>query len=75
LATTRRALVHDPVVVVLSSNQPIRKLARERGVRAIHGDAPYMRLEPERVYEICLRSTGEVIITPGTRMAPPQMNP
>ena len=51
------------------------KLARESGVRAIHGDAPYMRLEPDRVYEICLRSTGEVIITPGTRMAPPQINP
>ncbi len=51
------------------------KLARERGVRAIHGDAPYMRLEPDRVYEICLRSTGEVIITPGTRMAQPQTNP
>jgi hypothetical protein len=47
------------------------KLAKERGVRAIHGDAPYMRLEPDRVYEICLRSTGEVIITPGTRIAPP----
>jgi hypothetical protein len=46
-------------------------LAKERGVRAIHGDAPYMRLEPDRVYEICLRSTGEVIITPGTRLAPP----
>jgi hypothetical protein len=41
-------------------------------VRAIHGAAPYMRLDPDRVYEICLRSTGEVIITPGTRMAPPQ---
>jgi len=50
-------------------------LAKEHGVRAIHGDAPYMRLEPDRVYEICLRSTGEVIITPGTRMAPPQANP
>jgi hypothetical protein len=48
------------------------KLAKERGVRAIHGDAPYMRLEPDRLYEICLRSTGEVIITPGTRIAPPQ---
>ena len=47
------------------------KLAKERGVRAIHGDAPYMRLEPGRVYEICLRSTGEVIITPGARMTPP----
>lgn len=50
------------------------KLAQERGVRAIHGDAPYMRLEPDRTYEICLRSTGEVIITPGTRIAP-QVNP
>ncbi len=48
------------------------KLAKERGVRAIHGDAPYMRLEPDRVYEVCLRSTGEVIITPGTRLAPSQ---
>jgi len=46
------------------------KLAKERGVRAIHGDAPYMRMEPDRVYEICLRSTGEIIITPGTHMAP-----
>ena len=51
------------------------KLAKDRGVRAIHGDAPYMRLEPDLVYEICLRSTGEVIITPGTRMAPPPANP
>ncbi len=47
------------------------KMAKERGVRAIHGDAPYMRLEPDRVYEISLRSTGEVIITPGTRLAVP----
>jgi hypothetical protein len=44
------------------------KLAKEHGVRAIHGDAPYMRVEPDRVYEIWLRSTGEVIITPGTRL-------
>jgi hypothetical protein len=51
------------------------KMAQERGVRAIHGDAPYMRLEPDRVYEICLRSTGEVIITPGTRLALPQTTP
>jgi hypothetical protein len=50
-------------------------MAQERGVRAIHGDAPYMRLEPDRVYEICLRSTGEVIITPGTRLALPQTTP
>jgi hypothetical protein len=44
------------------------QLAKQHGVRAIHGDAPYMRLEPDRVYEIWLRSTGEVIITPGTRL-------
>jgi hypothetical protein len=51
------------------------KLAKEHGVRAIHGDAPYMRLEPDRVYEISLRSTGEVIISPGTRLAPSQATP
>jgi len=44
------------------------KLAKEHGVRAIHGDAPYTHLEPDRVYEVLLRSTGEVIITPGTRL-------
>jgi hypothetical protein len=46
------------------------KLAKDHGVRAIHGDAPYMRLEPDRVYEIWLRSTGEVSITPGLRLVP-----
>jgi hypothetical protein len=51
------------------------KLAKEHGVCAIHGDAPYMRLEPDRVYEISLRSTGEVIITPGTRLAPSPTTP
>jgi hypothetical protein len=51
------------------------KLAKEHGVRAIHGDAPYMRLEPDRVYEISLRSTGEVIISPGTRLAPSPPTP
>jgi len=51
------------------------KLAKEHGVRAIHGDAPYMRLEPDRVYEISLRSTGEVIITPGTRLASSPITP
>jgi hypothetical protein len=51
------------------------KLAKEHGVRAIHGDAPYMLLEPDRVYEIWLRSTGEVIITPGTRLGPSRTPP
>jgi len=39
-------------------------LARRAGVRAIHGDAPYTRLEPNRIYHVVLRSTGEVSITP-----------
>jgi hypothetical protein len=47
------------------------KLAKEHGVRAIHGDAPYMRMEPDRVYEVLLRSTGEVIIAPGARLRQP----
>lgn len=51
------------------------KLAKKFGVRAIHGDAPYMRMEPDRVYEIRLRSTGEVIITPGRQLARPHATP
>jgi hypothetical protein len=51
------------------------KLAKEHGVRAIHGDAPYMRLEPDHIYEVALRSTGEVIITPGTRVVLPPAIP
>jgi len=48
------------------------KAAKDSGVRAIHGDAPYMLMQPGRVYEVLLRSTGEVIITPGTRLASKQ---
>jgi len=51
------------------------QLAAQQGIRAIHGDAPYMRMEPGRVYEILLRSTGEVIITPGSRLPDPEMAP
>ncbi|NLV32547.1 MAG: hypothetical protein GXY47_15500 [Acidobacteria bacterium] len=43
-------------------------LAAGSGVRAIHGDAPYTRMEPGRVYHVTLRSTGEVSITPGARL-------
>lgn len=28
-------------------------------------NAPYLRRQPDRVYEVLLRSTGEVVITPG----------
>jgi len=44
-------------------------LARQAGVRAIHGDAPYTRLEPGRIYHVTLRSTGEVSISPGVQLA------
>jgi hypothetical protein len=46
-------------------------LAREKGIRAIHGDAPFMQLVPGKVYEIHLRSTGEVVITPGATVTKP----
>ena len=49
----------------LANNEP---LAREAGVRAIHGDAPYTRLEPNRIYHVTLRSTGEVSISPGVEL-------
>ena len=44
-------------------------LARQAGVRAIHGEAPYTRLETNRIYHVTLRSTGEVSITPGSLLA------
>ncbi len=43
-------------------------LARKNGVRAIHGDAPYTRLEHNKVYHVTLRSTGEVSITLGSTL-------
>jgi hypothetical protein len=46
-------------------------LARTKGIRAIHGDAPFMQLAPGRIYEIHLRSTGEVAITPGASVTKP----
>lgn len=45
------------------------ELAKKQGIRAIHGEAPFMKLEPGRVYEIHLRSSGEVVITPGAAVA------
>jgi hypothetical protein len=40
------------------------KLAKEKGVRAIHGDAPYIRPVKNMVYNLELRATGEVSIRP-----------
>lgn len=44
------------------SNDP--KLAKEKGVRAIHGDAPYIRPAKNMVYVLELRATGEITIRP-----------
>jgi len=41
------------------------ELAKEKGIRAIHGKAPFQVVEPGKVYEIALRSTGDLEITPG----------
>ena len=46
------------------------KLAQERGVKAIHGQAVYGRLEPGRVYQLVMRSTGETILPPPTDLQP-----
>jgi hypothetical protein len=38
--------------------------ARQRGIRALHGEAVSTRLRPDRTYAITLRSTGELTIQP-----------
>jgi hypothetical protein len=42
----------------LIANEPMR--ARELGIIAIHGDAPSMRVQSGKTYELDLRSTGEM---------------
>lgn len=38
------------------------EVAREAGVRAMHGEAPFMRLDPDREYEIELRTSEGLIL-------------
>ena len=38
--------------------------AKQRGVRALHGEAVSARVRKDRVYSITLRSTGELTIQP-----------
>lgn len=40
------------------------KAAREMGVRALHGEAPFIEARPGRRYRIVLRSSGGLSITP-----------
>ena len=44
------------------ANDP--EAARQRGVRALHGEAVSTRLRKDRIYTITLRSTGELTIQP-----------
>ncbi|MAT70707.1 MAG: hypothetical protein CMJ58_14425 [Planctomycetaceae bacterium] len=41
-----------------------RKKAAEIGIRAAHADAPSIRVQPGKVYELELRSTGEFTLRP-----------
>lgn len=38
-------------------------LAKEKGIRAIHGEAVYAKLKKDKVYLVELRSTGELTVT------------
>jgi len=50
-------------------------LTKKKGIRAIHGKAPFQVIEPGKVYEITLRSTGDLEITPGQAMSVKQASP
>ena len=51
----------------IASNE---KLAQELGVKAIHGQAVYGKVEPGKVYELVMRSTGETLLPPPTDLRP-----
>jgi len=44
------------------ANDP--ELAREAGVRAVHGEAPFTELRPGKSYRVELRASGGLSITP-----------
>ena len=44
------------------ANSP--ELAEKAGVRAAHGEAPYMQLKPNKTYRIELRASGGLTIVP-----------
>lgn len=41
-----------------------KELQKKEGVQAAHGQAPYGRLQPNKIYLLVLRSTGDTSITP-----------
>ena len=45
--------------------------AAELGIRAVHGDAPSMRVQKGKSYKILLRNTGETSVVPDDSPAAP----
>ena len=58
-AASPQAELREGALETLLGTCQRRKTGEGHGVRAIHGDAPYMHLEPDRVYEVSLRSRPE----------------
>ena len=52
------------------ANDP--ELAREKGVRAAHGEAPSIQLRPGKSYRIELRASGGISVVPETAPPPGQ---
>ena len=46
------------------------KMAKASGVRAMQGQAAYGKLEPNRIYSVLMRSTGELILPPPKEFIP-----
>ncbi len=46
------------------------KMAKASGVKAMHGQAAYGKLEPNRIYSILMRSTGEILLPPPKEIQP-----
>jgi hypothetical protein len=51
------------------------KRAREMGIRALHGEAPSMKLQKGKSYRILLRASDGVSITPDTGPPPVSRTP
>ena len=52
------------------ANDP--ELAREKGVRAAHGEAPSIQLRPGKSYRVELRASGGISVVPETAPPPGQ---
>lgn len=51
------------------------EMAKKMGVKAVHGQAVYGKLEPRKVYYLTLRSTGESTLAPPVDLKPDNATP